>query len=101
MAMLIDNITTETRAESNGKVDRAKRYMQIMSILKGKNLTAKEVAIEMYKKGFVPTAERNHSAPRLTELVSKGKVKVIGKTKCEYTGKTVAVYSLVEESNND
>lgn len=98
---MIKEITFETRAESNEKVDRAKRYMQILSILKKGDMSAKEVAVEMYKCGFVPSAERNHSAPRLTELESRGKVQVVGKKKCQYTGKTVAVYSLVKRGEFD
>ena len=84
--------TEETRAEANASVDRAKRYMQILAILDGGDMTAKEVAVEMQKRGFIPTSERNYSAPRLTELEKLGKVQTIGKKKCQYTGKTVAVY---------
>ena len=59
-----------------------------------RGLTAKEIAVMMFKKGYVPTSERNHSAPRLTEMSQNGVVEPIGKTKCEYTGKTVTVYAL-------
>ena len=31
-------------------------------------MTAKEIAVEMYKKGYIPSDERNFTAPRLTEL---------------------------------
>lgn len=41
------------------------------------------------------TDERNFSAPRLTELAQKGVVDVIGKKRCEYTGKTVGVYERI------
>lgn len=88
----------ETRAEANETVDRAKRYRQILNILKDGDMTAKEVAVEMCRRGYVPTSERNHSAPRLTELQAKGKVEAIGKKKCQYTGKTVAVYSIRNEN---
>lgn len=90
------DITLETRAESHEKVDKAKRYRQIKSVLKSrkKGLTAKEIAVIMCKKGYIPTAERNFSAPRLTELCEKGVVEPIGKTICQYTGKKVTVYQL-------
>lgn len=41
--------------------------------------------------------ERNYTAPRLTELNEMGLVEVIDKKKCEYTGKTVAVYGITAE----
>ena len=90
------DITLETRAESHEKVDKAKRYRQIKSILSGRKrgLTAKEIAVIMCKKGYIPTSERNFAAPRLTELCEQGIVEPIGKTICEYTGKKVTVYQL-------
>lgn len=86
--------TFETRRESNESIDREKRYEQILNILKGKTMTAKEVAVEMNRRGFVPTSERNFAAPRLTELVKLGMVNVVGKKTCEYTSKKVAQYQL-------
>jgi repressor of nif and glnA expression len=86
--------TFETRRESNESIDREKRYEQILNILKGKTMTAKEVAVEMNRRGFVPTSERNFAAPRLTELVKRGMVNVVGKKTCEYTSKKVAQYQL-------
>ena len=94
--------TLETRAEAEATVDKQKRYKQIIECfndaekLNGKpiGLTAKQVAVMMMKKGFIPTSERNFAAPRLTEMSQKGVVEPIGKKKCNYTGKTVAVYAL-------
>lgn len=95
------NPTLETRAEANETVDKAKRYKQIIEILAGgKEMTAKEIAVEMWNRGFVPTSERNFTAPRLTELSKKGIVEPVGKEKCQYTGKTVAVYKLIEGQTN-
>lgn len=87
--------TYETRRESNKKVDRQKRYNQILHILKGRTMTAKEVAVEMNRRGLTPTSERNFAAPRLTELVNDGLVEVVGKRKCQYCHKMVAQYKLV------
>lgn len=88
-------MTTETRRKANESVDRDVRYKQIRNILKGGLiLTAKQVAVEMNKRGLTPTTERNFAAPRLTELVEKGEVEVVGKTKCNFTHKTVAMYRL-------
>lgn len=86
----------ETRAEANETVNREKRYRQILDILDGNEMTAKEVAVEMCRRGYVPTSERNFTAPRLTELQQRGVVEAIGKKKCQYTNKTVAVYRIRE-----
>lgn len=92
------NPTFETRSESNEAVDKTKRYKQIVEILAGgKEMTAKEIAVEMCNRGYIPTSERNFTAPRLTELSKRGVVEPIGKQRCSYTGKTVAVYKLREE----
>ena len=55
-------------------------------------MTAKEIAQEMYLKGYIPTNERNFTAPRLTELSIKGIVEPIGKKKCQWTNKSVSVF---------
>lgn len=87
--------TLETRAEAETLVDKQKRYAEITECLKEcGNMTAKECAVIMMRKGYIPTSERNFTAPRLTEMSKKGIVEPIGKKKCEFTGKTVAVYSL-------
>ena len=98
---LYGKITTyDTRHEANESVDKEKRYNQIVEILwGGKEMTAKEIAVEMCNRGYIPTSERNFTSPRLTELSQKGIVEPIGKQKCEYTGKTVAVYKLRIEQN--
>lgn len=89
--------TFETRHEANESVNKEKRYQQIIEVLlEGKQMTAKEIAVEMHNRGYIPTTERNFTAPRLTELSYKGIVEPIGKTKCQYIGKKVAVYELRE-----
>jgi len=72
-----------------------KRYEQILSRL-DRPKTAKEIAVEMYDLEWIPSNERNYTAPRLTELEKMGLVKVIDKKKCEWSGKTVAIYEKVE-----
>lgn len=90
----------DTRAEANETVDKAKRYKQILEVLDGQEMTAKEIAVEMQRKGYIPTSERNFTAPRLTELSHNGVVEPIGKKKCQYTGKTVAVYKIRKQQAN-
>ena len=94
-------VTLGTRHDSHESVNKEKRYNQIIEILKenGKPLTAKEIAVFLYAKGYTPTTERNFSAPRLTEMSQKGIVEPVGKKKCSYTGKMVAVYFFTEVAN--
>ena len=90
-------ITTETRQLSFNDIQEKtkKRYEQILDRL-DKPKTAKEIAVELFEIGVIPSTERNYTAPRLTELEKMGHVRAIDKKKCEYTGKTVAVYEKVE-----
>lgn len=91
----IVTFTTRALAEEDIKPTKQQRYKQILEILDGNEMTAKEIAVEMYRRGYVDTMDRNCSAPRLTELMHKMVVEAIGKKKCQYTGKTVAVYRKV------
>lgn len=87
-------ITYETRSESYEKVDKNLRYSQILEILDNKEMTAKEIAVEMYKKGYIPTDERNFVSPRATELLYKGILDIAGKKKCHFSGKNVTVFKV-------
>ena len=94
-------VTLETRGLSEQKVDKNKRYSQILEILAGgKEMTAKEIAVEMWNRGYIPTSERNFTAPRLTELSIKGIVEPIGKQQCQWTHKMVAVYRIRDLGGN-
>ena len=90
-------ITSETRQMSFNDIQEKtkKRYEQILDRL-DKPKTAKEIAVELFEIGVIPSTERNYTAPRLTELEKMGYVKAVDKKKCEYTGKTVAVYEKVK-----
>lgn len=85
----------ECRRESNEQVDRNKRYRQILECLEIRDMTAREVASMMCLKGYTQSAERNWSAPRLTELCEKGLVEQKGKVICPFSHKTVTLYGLV------
>ncbi len=89
-------ITYETRREAHQSVDKAKRNDQILEILKAGPMTAKEVAVELFRRGLTGSDDRNMAAPRLTEMVDAGRVKVAGKKRCIYTKKTVAVFERVK-----
>ena len=94
--------TFETRRASYESVDKAKRYRQIIKIMQDldKPMTAKEIAVEMKKRGYSSTDERNVSAPRITELLEKG-ILDCSKTKvrCKYSGKMVSQFVLRRNGN--
>ena len=98
-----ENTPAETRHDANAIVDREKRYKQIIEVLDGMKrengreaLTAKEIAVVMFRNDLIPTSERNFTSPRLTELTAKGIVEPAGKVKCKWTGRTVTAYRLRE-----
>lgn len=90
---MITKITRQLSFEDI-KPKRKIRYEQILDRLMTGTKTAKEIAVELYYLEFIPSTERNYTAPRLTELESMNLVRVIDKVKCNYTGKTVAVYEI-------
>lgn len=95
-------VTTQTRQLSFNDIQEKtkKRYEQILDRL-DKPKTAKEIAVELFEIGVIPSTERNYTAPRLTELEKMGYVKAVDKKKCEYTGKTVAVYERIGGIKNE
>ena len=109
-----ENTTLETRAESHETVDKSIRYKQILECFAAeaefikrnpgttyqRGLTAKRIAVMMHKKGYIPTDERNFTAPRLTELCQRGIVEPIGKKRCAFTGKMVTAYALTDREEN-
>ena len=92
--------TLETRAEAEQTVDKRKRYEQILEVMSEyQPLTAKEISVRMFIRGYVPDKDRNHVSPRLTEMMHDGKVEPVGKKICEYTKKKVTCWSLTEVNN--
>jgi hypothetical protein len=100
--------TLDTRGESYDKVDKQKRYQQIIEMMERRELlasavngrvpmTAKELAVALCSMGYIPTSERNFTAPRLTEMCKQGVVEPAGKVKCIYTGRKVTAYRLRRE----
>lgn len=96
----MNEITRETRQLSFEDINKnkRKRYEQILEILKGKEMTAKGIAVEMYNREFTDSKDRSYSHPRLTELVDMGYVEAVGKKICQYTNKKVAIYKIKEEN---
>ena len=96
----LNRIPEDSRREAHESVDKETRYKQIIETLGNSELSAKEIAVRMRKRGMIPTDERNFTAPRLTELAKKGVVVIAGKKKCKYSGRTVAVYAITPNCKN-
>lgn len=94
--MKISNITRQLSLEDI-KPKKKIRYMQILDRLSKGNKTAKEIAVELFDLGFIPSTERNYTAPRLTELEKMGYVEETAKKTCQYTGKAVTVYKITQK----
>ncbi len=95
----MSTITHQTRQLSfeDMQLRKKMRYEQILNrLIKGKK-TAKEIAVELFELKLIPSAERNYTAPRLTELERMRLVKAKDKKICQYTGKKVAIYEITLE----
>lgn len=95
----MSTITHQTRQLSFEYMQLKKkiRYAQILNRLTKGKKTAKEIAVELFELKLIPSAERNYTAPRLTELEKLGLVKSADKKICQYTGKKVAIYEITLE----
>ena len=95
------DITNETRAESYKKIELKKKSKLIYENLGNGEYTARELAIKMHNlfdedgNRLLRTAERQETAPRLTELVELGLVKVVGKKYDKISYCNVAVYKKI------
>jgi len=100
--IVMNEITRETRKESYEKIQLKKKNKIIYENLGNEEFTARELANKMHNtfdedgNRLLRTAERQETAPRLTELVKLGLVKVISKKFDEMSGCKVAVYRKVE-----
>ena len=91
-------MTKETRREANEKVDKTKREIQVLSILKDfTELTAKQVARNMAYRGYVKVIDYNHARPRLTALLEKREVHIVGKELDIETNCKEVVYQITEK----
>ena len=82
------SISKENRREANYRVDRNKRELQVLSILKLHcELTPSEIAEKMALRKYTvdyngfPKIDVTIVRPRLTELLEKGKSVLLGKRK--------------------
>lgn len=87
-------ITFMTRYKSYEDMQEhlSSRHKQILEILQDKEMTTREIAQELHKRGYTNTADVNNARPRITELENLGFVTTDKTKKCSVTNKEVAVY---------
>lgn len=94
----MNTITKQTRKESFKKVQLKNKSKLIYEQLGNEEYTARELATKMYNtkdeegKRLLRTAERQETAPRLTELVELDLVEVVKKKYDTTSNCSVAVY---------
>ena len=90
----MNTITFMTRHKSyeDMKEHLSERHKQILEILKGKEMTTREIAQELYDRKYTNTSDVNNARPRITELEDLGFVTTNKTKKCNITNKEVAVY---------
>jgi hypothetical protein len=75
------------------------RHIQCLEALDALgDLTAREVAEYMHRKGYTNLLERNIAHPRLNELEGAGYIIVVGKKTDALTNKEVSVYRKVKSN---
>lgn len=93
----MNEMSEETRREANEKVNKSKREMQVLQILSEyRELTAKQVARYMAYRGYTKEIDYNHARPRLTNLLEKRQVCIVGKELDTETNCKEVVYQITE-----
>lgn len=93
----MNEMSEETRREANEKVDKTKREIQVLQILSEyKELTAKQIARYMAYRRYTKEIDYNHARPRLTSLLEKRQVCIVGKALDIETHCKEVVYQITE-----
>lgn len=101
----MNNITKETRKESYKKIEFNNKCKLVYEQLENGEYTARELATKMYNtidedgNRLLRTAERQETAPRLTELLKLDLVEVVNKKYDRISGCNVAVYKRKEKED--
>ena len=86
----LNNIITKQTRQEGYENRPVKRSKQILDVLGGREMTAREIAEEL---GYT---DLNAVKPRLTELKELGRVEVVGKRKDHVTNINVAVWRIAD-----
>lgn len=93
----MNEMSEETRREANEKVDKTKREIQVLQILSEyKELTAKQIARYMAYRNYTKEIDYNYARPRLTSLLEKRQVCIVGKELDTETHCKEVIYQITE-----
>lgn len=94
----MNEISEENRREANEKVDKSTREKQVLSILYDLGeLTPKQVARYMAYRGNTNEIDYNHARPRLTGLLEKREVCIVGRELDQETNCKEGLYKITQK----
>lgn len=94
----MNEISEENRREANEKIDKKTREKQVLNILKDMGeLTPKQVARIMAYRGYASEIDYNNARPRLTNLLEKREVCVVGRELDRETNCKEGVYQITQK----
>lgn len=97
----MNEMCEETRREANKKVDKATREIQVLSILNiYPELTSKQVARYMAYRNYTKEIDYNNARPRLTSLLEKREVCIVGKVLDKETNCKEVVYQITKQGKD-
>ena len=97
----MNKMCEETRKEANKKVDKATREIQVLSILNiYPELTSKQVARYMAYRNYTKEIDYNNARPRLTSLLEKREVCIVGKALDKKTNCKEVVYQITKQGKD-
>lgn len=92
-----------TKGQSNAATNKLVRYQQIRTILKEAGampLTARNIMLEMLRRGYIPCEDMNFARPRLTEMKQEGEIVTAGTVWDCATQRNVTAYRLAPTDGN-
>lgn len=95
-------ITNETKQASLNMMPtkKHKRHQAILKILQNNDMTAREIAGELYNMGLIETPDRYQTQRILSELVVIGEIeKASKKRKCKVSCSKAYVYQISNKNN--
>ena len=94
----MNEISEENRREANEKIDKATREKQVLSILYDLGeLTPKQVARYMAYRGNTSEIDYNNARPRLTGLLEKREVCIVGRALDQETKCKEGIYQITQK----
>ena len=94
-----NTITKQTRREAHERIKPKippRQSMVLALFLSGEEYTVDEAVDKLWRGGLIAHPYRNFVAPRITELLHKHKLEVVGKKKSPRSTRSVAIFRSTE-----